>query len=172
VSLIKPWLSGWLAVTLRGVERHSLPAVLLLFGVAVLFAHWYYGRRLYGLAALSGKARDEIVAPPRWGALPRRAVPLPVRQLPERMVPANFGEWLIPHLLLKGLTLQELARQLDRPAADLHAILYGTPAGTHLPSPALVDAICDHLRLDRREGRAVFLAVLKDTLPGGRSISG
>jgi len=83
---------------------------------------------------------------------------------------APFGRWLTPHLVLRGLTVAQLARQLGHPKAAILAVMYGVPVGTRLPSVTLVDAICAHLRLDQDEGRAAFLAIVSDSQPGSRSV--
>jgi hypothetical protein len=83
---------------------------------------------------------------------------------------APFGRWLTPHLVLRGLTVAQLARQLGHPKAAILAVMYGVPVGSRLPSVTLVDAICAHLRLDQDEGRAAFLAIVSDSQPGSRSV--
>jgi hypothetical protein len=98
--------------------------------------------------------------------------PVPLPRLAEDVGLAPFGQWLMPCLVLRDMTAAELARQLGRPVAAINAVMVGAPVGSYLPSAALVDVICAHLRLDPNEGRAAFLALLNDTRPGSRSTYG
>jgi hypothetical protein len=87
----------------------------------------------------------------------------------ERVDPAPFGEWLLPHLVRRDLTASQLARRLGRSVAEVHAAMYGAPVGSRLPSVTLVDAICDALQLDQEEGCAAFFASVAATASHSRT---
>ena len=162
-------ISEWLAAGVLWLSQHPVLSALLLFVLPVTLAYWYFALRPYALAAHSKTERERIISPIMLGPLAGSFVPVPAQHRVEDMGLAPFGQWLMPYLMLRGMTATELARQLRRPVAAIRAVMVGAPVGSHLPSAALVDAICAHLQLDQNEGRAAFLSTLPHSRPGSRS---
>jgi hypothetical protein len=170
------WLVGrtsspvaeWLAAEGLWLSQHPALSALLLFVLPVALAYWYFAVRPYALAEHSKAGRERIISPIMLGPLAGSFVPALAERPLEDVGLGPFGQWLMPYLLLRGLTAGELARQLGRPAAAIRAVMGGAPVGSHLPSAALVDAICAHLHLDQGEARSAFLSVVSPALRESR----
>jgi hypothetical protein len=142
---------GWL-------DGHPWLGLLLIVVLPVSVCYWHTMLDAYGAAARSPGERHRILSPLAFPPQAATGAPYPARRLLERVEPAPFGVWLLPHLVQHDLTASQLAKRLGRSVAEVHAAVYGAPVGTRLPSVTLVDVICDALQLDRAEGRAAFFA--------------
>jgi hypothetical protein len=160
--------SHWVSMSGRWLLEHSLLVTGLCFVMLTVIDYWLCGLRALLLGSRSRVDSRALLSPVMFGLQGNALASLPPRRPGEGVDLAPFGRWLMPSLRARGLTLSLLARQLGCPMAAIQSLVYGVPVGACLPSAALVDAICAHLRLDPNEGRAVFVSISSDAKPGSR----